>query len=227
MDIASLNSAHVLRYQTAGGFDLESSGEVVGFYSPEAQAVTWLDAGPLPAALYPALTNFDNFPVIDLTPTFGQQILPGLWSEQAIVAEPFALEDWLLANPWYEQPQTVVMGEPLFQAHVHFAQRFFQAHTSKPIGHALLAGKPFLIPRATQEAIKGLVSDDTNYFQTIALAREHSPLNGLFSAVHSLSSFGREIWSKWVHYLHSSCESCRSFAACAICADASVAVGLF
>jgi hypothetical protein len=222
MNVVYFDSTPLLRYQTNGGFVFETSSEVVADYSSEAQTVTWVDTGV--SIFYPRLEYSYTPPAVDFALSIGEQHLRALSVEQVLVTNPLALENCFLESPWYQLPQFVVVCN-LSKALIQSVQRIFQPHTSKVINHALLAGKPFLVAQSIQEMINALVRDDTNYFQTIALAREHSLLNGLFSTVHNLRSFGREIWSKWEHYLHSSLNSCGWFAVYAIFADSCVNIG--
>jgi len=214
-------------YQTDGGFNIESFTDVLAVYSPQTQAVTWFDYQlgvcdfDFTPEYCPPLTAFDFVSQASDVPALS--FLDG----QSVIPEPLGFEV-LDLQAFADHVSNSVGTVAVIRDRVIDALRFYRKRISRIVGHevTLLAGRPFLIPQSTQEAINALARDDIDHFETIALAREHSPLYIFPIPVQGLKTLGRERWSKWLSRTRNSKNSRSWLAACAISADLSASFGI-
>lgn len=213
-------------YQTDGGLLIESFADVLPIYSPENQELTWFEGGtgfadinflPHPC---PASAAFE-FEVQALGGTSALSFDDGIGVSQLPSFEVLNLQAIASQMPDF------VASVSLIRERIVSALRYYCKRLSKIVEHQqiLFAGRPFLVPQSTQEVINALVRDDIDRFQTIALAREHSPLNTL-SVVQNLKRFCRERLSKWLSRSRYLQNSWNWFAEYAISADLSASFGL-
>lgn len=206
---------------------MESNTSVLPIYSAESQELTWFDFQTGLAELNnlqprpcPATSAFDfeseNVGAPFVSCCDGEIVIPlspdvGILDLQSIA----------------DRMSDFIASVPLIPERIASALRYYCKRDCKIVRHhlVLFAGKPFLIPQSTQEAINALVRDDIDRFQTIALAREHSPLNTL-RVIQSLTKFCRERLSKWLsrsRYLQNSSSWVAEYA---ISANLSASFGL-
>jgi hypothetical protein len=222
MDTSGLKWPTPFVYQTDGGFTVESDTAVQGFFSPEDQAISWFDfqTGVVEFNFlrqpFPAISAFDFEPLTVRTP------VDSYFDEQIVIPQ-LPIFEVLNLQAIADQMSDFVGSVAVIRTCIVDALRYYCKRLSKIVGHEviLLAGRPFLIPQSTQEAINALVRDDIDHFQTIALAREHSPLNTIH-VVQRLKEICRERWSKWLSRSRYSKISSNWFAEYAISADLSV-----